>query len=307
MNTYQIIDAFKAAMSEAGVTPPAGDIIADGKWHRYHIDGHKHGTENGAYLLHVDCKPNGLFEDHKAQLSGKWKAGGATKPLSQAERQRCEATAQQNEIQKAQSYERAALKAEHLLAIAQPLTGNNHPYLERKRVDAHGLYRLKCWTKRSKNAAGQWQDINIHDVLLVPIIDLYGKLWSLQAIFPEPHATLGRDKDFLGGGRRGGLFHPIGTATEEIIICEGYATGASLHTATGLMVLCALSANNLPKVAQAVRAIDPRKKIIIAADNDIKKPGNPGLTAARKAALAVGGFLAVPPVPGDFNDMNREV
>ena len=109
-------------------------------------------------------------------------------------------------------------------------------------------------------------DITVQNVLLAPIIDIYNKLWNLQAIFPEPHALLGRDKDFLGGGRLGGLFHPIGDATEDIIICEGYATGASLHTATGLLTLCALSANNLLKVARSVRAVDPRKKITICAD-----------------------------------------
>jgi putative DNA primase/helicase len=151
-------------------------------------------------------------------------------------------------------------------------------------------------------------NINVTDVLLVPLIDIEGKLWNLQAIFPEPQPLLGRDKDFMNGGRMGGLFHVIGQPSDEIIICEGYATGASLHTATGFQVLCALSAGNLLNVAKAVRAVDTRKKLIIAADNDTKTPDNPGLTAAKKAALAVGGFLAVPPIAGDFNDYeNMEV
>jgi len=58
----------------------------------------------------------------------------------------------------------------------------------------------------------------------------------------------------------GGLFHAIGDATlDELIICEGYATGASLHEATGFQVLCAMSAGNLLPVAQAVRNADPKK------------------------------------------------
>jgi putative DNA primase/helicase len=63
---------------------------------------------------------------------------------------------------------------------------------------------------------------------------------------------------------------------------------------------------NLLAVAQALRAADPGAKIILAADNDAKTPGNPGLTAAKKAAAAVGGLLAVPPTAGDFNDLQNQ-
>ncbi len=311
MNTYDIIDAFKKAMSEAGVTPPVETIIGDGQWHRYHIAGHKQGSQNGAYKLYLDGIPNGLFTDHKTskddknpKISGKWKSGAGHKPFTQADRLQCDATKKRNEQQIAQSHERAAIKARHLLAIAKPITGNDHPYLQRKRVESHGLYRLGCWTKHRKNVAGQWEDINVRNVILVPLIDLYGTVWNVQAIFEEAHPRLEkRDKDFLRGGLTKGVFHAIGQATnDEVLICEGYATGASLHEATGFQVLCAMTADNLLSVAQAVRAADPKKKIVLAADNDDTKPGNTGVTAAKKAARAVGGFLAIPPVSGDFND-----
>jgi len=307
MQTYQIIEAFKAAMRESGVEPP-DCIKADGVLHRFHIAGQKPGSENGAYKLHLDgAKPAGYFEDFKTGIKANWKADGAVKSLTNAERQQLETAKKQREQQQAQRYEQTADAARRLLDNAKPLIGNDHPYLLKKRVDAHGLYYLKVWTKRFKNEAGQWVNINVSNVLLAPLIDINGKLWNLQAIFPEPHPLLGRDKDFMSGGRSGGLFHVIGQPGAEVIICEGYATGASLHTATGSQVLCAMSAGNLLNIAQAVRAVDPGKKIIIAADNDEKTPGNPGLTAAKKAALAVGGFLAVPPIAGDFNDYeNRE-
>jgi putative DNA primase/helicase len=38
----------------------------------------------------------------------------------------------------------------------------------------------------------------------------------------------------------------------------------------------------------------PRLRLVLCADNDAHRPGNPGLTHAREAARAVGGFLAVP-------------
>ncbi len=303
MNTYQIIDAFKASMREADIEPP-DKILADGVLHRFHITGQKQGSLNGAYKLHLDgAKPAGYFEDFKTGIKANWKADSPAKPFTPAERQQHEAAKKTRDQQQAQRYEQAANLAQRILDAAKPLTGNDHPYLLRKRIDSHGLYRLKVWTKRHKNDAEQWVNLNIHNVLLVPLIDINGKLWNLQAIFPETDPILGRDKDFLSGGRLGGLFHVIGQPTDEVIICEGYATGASLHSATGSQVLCALSAGNLFNVAQAVRAADSRKKIILAADNDLKTPGNPGVTAAKKAALAVGGFLAVPPAAGDFNDM----
>jgi putative DNA primase/helicase len=47
---------FFAAMQEAGITPSDG-VIADGQLHRCHIEGHKSGTRNGAYVLHPEGEP----------------------------------------------------------------------------------------------------------------------------------------------------------------------------------------------------------------------------------------------------------
>ena len=290
MNTYQIIEAFKASMREADVEPP-DKVLADGVLHRFHIAGQKQGSLNGAYKLHLDgIKPAGYFEDFKTGIKTNWKSDSPAKPFTQAERLQQENAKKARDQQQAQRYEQTATLAQRLLDAAKPLTGNDHPYLLKKRVDSYGLYRLKVWSKRYKNEAGQWMNLNIQNVLLVPLIDINGKLWNLQAIFPETDRLLRRDKDFLSGGRLGGLFHVIGQPTDDVIICEGYATGASLYAATGSQVLCALSAGNLLHVAKAVRTVDCGKKIIIAADNDEKTPGNPGLTAAKKTALAVGGF-----------------
>jgi len=55
-------------------------------------------------------------------------------------------------------------------------------------------------------------------------------------------------------------------------------------------------------VGKLIRQNLPGAKIIFCADNDEKTAGNPGLTKANEAAAAVKGFVAVPPVSGDFND-----
>lgn len=100
-----------------------------------------------------------------------------------------------------------------------------------------------------------------------------------------------------------------------MLIAEGYATGASLHLATGYAVLIAFNAGKLEAVARAARARYPDREIMLCADNDCESvkpdgsPWNPGKEAAFRAARAVGGKLAVCPAhegkATDFNDLHR--
>jgi putative DNA primase/helicase len=116
----------------------------------------------------------------------------------------------------------------------------------------------------------------------------------------------------MPGGRKKGCYHSIGKPAGVLIVCEGFATGASSHEATGDAVAVAFDAGNLEPVAVALRVKYPSLKIIIAADDDHLTDGNPGMTKARAAALAVGGLLAVPSFPAgrpdkatDFNDLHQ--
>ena len=72
------------------------------------------------------------------------------------------------------------------------------------------------------------------------------------------------------------------------MICEGYATGASIHEATGHAVICAMNSGNLSEVAKAARELWPQREIIVAADDDQFTDGNPGLTKATAAARSIG-------------------
>jgi putative DNA primase/helicase len=120
-------------------------------------------------------------------------------------------------------------------------------------------------------------------------------------------------KRFLRGGRVSGGYHLIDDETRrpEILIAEGFATGASLHEETGAAVYVAFNGVNLLPVARYVRALQPTGEIIVAADNDAWTPGNPGLTKGRAAAVAIGAKLLVPDFrglvlsgrPTDFNDL----
>ncbi len=269
---------FKFAMAEMGLV--AKDIIVpNGKLHRFHVEGDKAGSKNGWYVFYGDDLPAGAFGCWKRQISKTW----CTKPewkmtsIERVEfkrRMNAARTAREDEEQKRRAIARDRAMAVWQSSLPAPDT---HPYLIRKAVQNHGLRLHK-------------------DTLVVPLRDSAGILHSLQFI-----DSAGK-KRFLSDGRKNGCYFAIGVPIEAICIAEGYATAASIYEVTGLSVAVAFDAGNLESVAKSLRTKFPKIQIILCADNDKNTPGNPGLTKARKAAVAVGGLLAVPPLIGDFND-----
>lgn len=197
----------------------------------------------------------------------------------------------------------AAERAKAIWELAHDVEGDGHPYLQRKGVQSFGL------------RIGKWR--NGQDALLVPINNIDGHLVSLQAIFANDNADIGRDRDYLPGGQKRNAFYlvggkPIG-ASPTIVVCEGYSTAASIHMATGYSVAAAFDAGNVPHTARAMRELFGAATIIIAADNDqFHKAGvrNDGIHYARQAASSAGAILCVPQFdsldgnPTDFNDLH---
>ena len=139
----------------------------------------------------------------------------------------------------------------------------------------------------------------------MPLRDLAGTLHSIEFIAGDG------DKRNLFEGAKSGHFCTIGgpiALDRPILICEGWATGASLHEATGHVVLAAMDAGNMAPVAETVRAKFPDADIVLVADNDSKpeQKRNTGVIAATKAARAIGGRLAIPPIAGDANDLAEQ-
>lgn len=208
------------------------------------------------------------------------------------------ARAEQAAKEQAEAHEKAAAWAQSLWDAAQPC--ESHPYLTRKGVASYGL-RVGRW-ERIDEETGE-VTVVANNALLIPIRDRQRKLWSLQGIFVDPNAK----KLYLKGGAKRGFFFPIGKPQQRdarpvFILGEGYATCASVHAATGHMVLVCFDVENLLTVAQSLRERQPDAYIVFAADNDTETDGNPGVTKARAAAKAIDGLVAVPP-PGDFNDL----
>jgi putative DNA primase/helicase len=224
---------------------------------------------------------------------------------------RIEASREQRRQYEAQRQANASSAADIAWEAAEPCAA--HPYLARKGVQSYGL-RVGRWTRINDDTGEIWLDIT--DALLVPIRD-GKKLVSLQAIFPTKDNALHRDKDFLPGGKKRGCFYAIGRpsteATPTVVICEGYATAASIHEATGYPVVMAFDAGNLGPVAERIRSKYPAARIIIAADNDqwtTTPIENPGVHYARMAAQTCSAHVAAPEfadtgsMPTDFNDLH---
>jgi putative DNA primase/helicase len=216
-----------------------------------------------------------------------WERGGATVDPAEAadiQRQAEQAARSRREEDKARR-ETAAQQARALWSSASAQV-NGHPYLAAKDVKAHGIRR-----------SGEW--------LLVPVSDAGGILHGIQGIGPDGQ------KRFNTGVTVAGHFHLIGTPVGRLYLCEGYATGATIHEATGAAVAVAFHAGNLKAVAKILRETHPSAELVICADDDRDTEDNPGLTHARAAAAAVGGLLAVPrfrrsgPRDTDFNDLAR--
>lgn len=254
----------------------------------------------------------------KAAIENGYKPDSGQRRISDeeyAERQhqrQAEAEAERNRIEQRQA--RAAADAERIWQEAKTEGVDTHPYITRKGIlpANRGDVRVGVWPRWSSDGGYQ-----IADALLVPILGENRQIISLQAYFPDTNNELGRDRDYLPGGRKtGGYFviGKVGPKTATLLICEGYATGCALYAATGHSVLVAFDAGNLVHVARMARERLPSAKIVICADNDRTDPnkGNPGVRAGSKAAIAANALLAVPQFPEDdaastdFDDLARD-
>jgi putative DNA primase/helicase len=280
------INQFRQAIEGAGLPAPA-EIHDDGKLQRFSTNG-KRGDDSGWYCLHADGIPAGSFGCWRSGVQSNWCAKGEHQ-LTNAERRALRESMQvmkrQREADEAQRNESAAVQAAQLWEKAQSAT--DHPYLSKKGIKPHGA------------------KVDADGNLLVAMRDADGKLWNVERINFQEGTKKG-----LYGGKRIGCYWSIGRPKGRLIVCEGYATGAAIHEANRDAVAVAFNAGNLEPVAKALRAKYPSLAITVAADDDYKTEGNPGLTKATTAAQAVSGMLAVPVFPEgrpekatDFNDL----
>jgi phage/plasmid primase-like uncharacterized protein len=281
-----VTDRFRQAMERADIVTK-DRLVPDGRLHRVHVEGDKERSKNGWYVLNTNPYPCAVF--------GTWKDSDVTHtwrlpPKKRLKREAREALEQQaEEVARAQAAEivqrqqKMAKVARRLWERAQPAS-DEHPYLKKKHARASGARLL----------AGR---------LVVSVWSMDDKLCSLQFIDADG------EKLFLRGGRVKGCGFGIGEPQGRMYVCEGFATGAAIHEATGQAVVVAFNAGNLKAVAVELAKKYPKVELIVAGDDDQYTKGNPGRARAVEAAQAAQCRLVLPRFsdistqPTDFDDL----
>ena len=214
MSTH--IDSLHFFMQEQ-MLPCSISIKLDGKIHRYCRNG---GREPDEWYIgrtfdngHILCTFSSWSQKQK-HIFKSWEKGEAPPDYH--------ADIFDNQTEQAIKLEQteAATRAKNIWDAAEACL--EHSYIKNKKVKSFGL---KVY----------------HGDLIIPIYDLEGNLSSLQKIRSDG------SKKFLFQGKIAACFFIIGDLknSPSAYVCEGYATGASIHEATGKPVVVAFSAGQL--------------------------------------------------------------
>jgi superfamily II DNA or RNA helicase len=270
------------AMENDGLQP-AEQIIADSVFRRIDDTNGKPGNKLIGYVNHV----NAGYYCHwsKMPVGRTWSIKNETDFTPEEKRDFAVKMQQARKDREAAETQRRKECRELVSVIwgESQLATDSHPYLVKKGVQAHGL---KLYNGR----------------LVVPVYDTDSVLHGLQYLTTD-------FKWFEDGTAvKGNFAHIAGDNDKPIYVCEGWATGATIHETTGATVVIAFGCGNLRPVMEAIRTrVGAEKSIVVCADNDRLTTGNPGLTHATAASTAVNAGLAIPIFPGDmgtdFNDM----
>ena len=294
--------AFQEALTKAGLER-VDEPIFDGRWHRVKTMDDQKGKKSGSYIGTQDAFLNGAVKNFKLGEVVPFKSN-AYKNINKAHYAELKALSiaknLHRETEELKTHEQVSKQVGIKFKYLEDAK-NENPYLSKKGVISFGLKEDK------------------RNNLIMPLVDVSGKMWSWQSI-----NTFG--KMLAKNGKKEGCFHLLGknkiNDIEEAIIVEGYATGATIHMVTGKTVVVAVDSGNLKEVAKNIREIHNNIPILIAGDNDIlnerhakneslKKKANVGKIKAEAAAEEVGGFALITPLTeneikkglSDFNDI----
>lgn len=276
MSRAQARARFREDAESHGLTFPRG-VEDDDKWHNVPLlEGGR-----GCYRYTSNGKPRGLFRRWTGEPVSwvcpdeVWSAVKSEERASRSEYldnlERSRREKEGADARLSETREEAAREARRVWGESTPAS-ETHPYLSRKRVKAYGLR------------------VTSEGDLLVPLVRGVNDLRGYQRIRAKGDSA----KLYAKGMDRAGTYHRIAGSRDVVAVCEGYATGATIHEATGWTVLCAMDTSQLAAVAVKVRDALPEALLVVAADDDWKREDNPGVRAARKAAEKANGLVVVP-------------
>ncbi|WP_031579288.1 DUF5710 domain-containing protein [Ruminobacter sp. RM87] len=290
---------FVEKMREAGLVIDKYPEI-NGRSTRVVVQGDKAGQKSGWYKIHTDGVPVCLFQN--------WRTGDGTQKL----------VAPSTKIDMSIDLEKVKVNTEAMaakLSSQEEATKQLHAEVAKNVQERLAVYKESERTEYIQN-----KDIPVfkgvyatnRGATVVPLSDIEGNVKTMQTILPTG------TKMFEKGGELKGSMHVINAdnlaeAKGGIVICEGYATGATIREATNghFGVVCAMTSHNLLDVAKAVSEKYPDKPLIIAGDNDrFNVNGNVGRLTAEAVAKELGAKVVIPEFKdndrgSDFNDLKK--
>jgi phage/plasmid primase-like uncharacterized protein len=285
----------------------------------------KENARDGAYYATMRGDHNGWLKNHKTGQHIVWTYSGQELTASGLEAKKEEAAAKrQATVEKAENLSMAkwAIGLDVAQEFAAQIDGLvptddllKNPFLEVAGVNPVGGVRRD-------------DDGN----LMVPGVNIEGRLQTVQTI--SPNGEMHFEK---GGSRVGAMcvmdgFEVISQKSQEtglpvfrseytdhgdenmnndLLIAEDFATGASLHMATGLPVVVAFSPDNFVKTASSLKEKYPSSNLLVCANNNPDRAYNLSLKKASEAAKKVDGKLVTPTFfeqgigLKSFNDMHK--
>lgn len=311
MADFDLLDDVLKQLQDYGLRPATPLVV--GKRVRCEAQNDKAPEKTGWYVIYEHLTSDhrtiycGAYGDWRQGEKGSWqrikpKGGRLSAEDREVMKKRAEEGQRKAAEAEARKHRTAARRAAAMWKKL-PEKGTSL-YVERKRVVAFGLR----YSKKSGAA-------------LVPMRRVKdGQLSGLQVLYPQVQADTGRDKSYWPYGlEKEGAAHIIGPDPEPgdvVLVCEGYATGASLHMATNLPTVVCFDAGNLLPVGKALRERYPGRQLLFCADDDWKtvingKPHNTGRIRAENAATVTGGQVVLPVFDNDreerwtdFNDLH---
>lgn len=223
--TTEFLDTMRAA----GFVPRDGKIHADDKWHPAYYGDERGNKCTGAYTMKVvdGSFAIGCFFTRKdPDNKHNWHSSSGetmTAEERRAQKEKLAAYERKKREEEDRKYKRLSglltTAYKNLPKVKAGKIGKND-YLERKGIQPHGIkYRSKGWE------------------LIIPLYNPDGTVSTVQRIIPNG------GKFLFSGGKKKGAYFPFvkkGDSFDIILICEGFATGATLREATGLPVAAAI-------------------------------------------------------------------
>lgn len=290
---------FVEKMREAGFVINKYPEI-NGRSTRVAVQGDKAGQTSGWYKIHTDGVPVCLFQN--------WRTGDGIQKL----------VAPSTKIDMSIDLEKVKVNTE---AMAAKLSSQEEATKQLHAEVAKNVQeRLAVYKESESTEYIQRKNIPVYKGIyatnrgatVVPLSDIEGNVKTMQTILPTG------TKMFEKGGELKSSMHVINAdnlaeAKGGIVICEGYATGATIREATNgyFGVVCAMTSHNLLDVAKAVSEKYPDKPLIIAGDNDrFNVNGNVGILTAEAVAKELGAKVIIPEFKendqgSDFNDLKK--